>query len=569
MSSDNYLVLARKYRSQTFAELVGQDALVRTLQNAIENNRIHHAYVLTGIRGTGKTSTARLLAKALNCENGPATTWAEDDPQAKAITEGNHVDVLEFDAASHTGVDDVRDLFEGVAYAPVQGRFKVYIIDEVHMLSKQAFNALLKTLEEPPEHVKFIFATTEVNKIPVTVLSRCQRFDLKRITADELAEHYTNILKKENIEAEADAIHLIAKAADGSARDGLSLLDQAIALSAGKKIGVDVVAGMLGLADRAKTYTLFEALMAGDAEAAIATFDDMYNFGQDPQMALVELMEIAHLVTRLKVVKGLKESPHLTELERSRAVPQAEKLGMEALTRVYQALLNAAVEVKTADRPAEATSMAILRLCHLARLPSVADMVENGPPPTAKPGQGGGTSTTKTGQDAASAAPAPQQLAPPPTPPWEEAQPAPANPPKKVEPQSGQPAVTCPTLQNWADLVAVLKQSQPGFAAALATQVRCHTFSQGSLNLEITKGLLNEAEITNDLRKHLHQQTGKMWEIKIDQPLQTSPHAPQTLAEKQTADAAAAVAEAAQTDDVQKLLAAFPGAEVVSVETIN
>jgi DNA polymerase-3 subunit gamma/tau len=371
----DYLVLARKYRPRTFEDVIGQDALVKTLKNAIESGRLHHAYVLQGIRGTGKTTTARLLAKVLNCENGPAISWAEDDKGCEAIENGIHVDVLEFDAASHTGVDDIRSLFEGVNYAPVQGHYKVYIIDEVHMLSKQAFNALLKTLEEPPERVKFIFATTEVNKIPVTVLSRCQRFDLKRISAEDLSGLYISILEKEKVSFDPSAVMQIAKAADGSARDGLSLLDQAIALSAGSEVTLDIVNGMLGMADRARAYDLFESLMTGDMSHMLEKLNNMYETGYDPLMIVNDLLSVAHLITKLKTVPNLANSSKLSELEKTRGNEFSQKLGLENLSRAYQMLLTVLAEAKLAPRPFEVVEMGLIRVTHMAPMPAMSTLI--------------------------------------------------------------------------------------------------------------------------------------------------------------------------------------------------
>ena len=380
--ADPYLVLARKYRPQNFTDLIGQQALVQTLQNAIEADRIHHAYVLTGIRGVGKTTTARILAMALNCDNGPATTWDENDPQCTAIAGGNHVDVLEYDAASHTGVDDVRSLFEGVGYQPVQGRYKIYIIDEVHMLSKQAFNALLKTLEEPPAHVKFIFATTEVNKIPVTVLSRCQRFDLKRVRVEELEAHFKNICAQENVKIADAAIGQIARAADGSVRDGLSLLDQAIALSGNGEISEQAVADMLGQADTVKIFNLLERVLSGQAADALAQMKELYHNGNDPLLLAQDMLRGLHLLTRLNIVPDLKNSPELSEAERTQAAPMADKFPLDGLGRAYQMLLTGVEEAKKAPRPVEAIEMALVRIAYLAPVPALETLLRDGPPKT-------------------------------------------------------------------------------------------------------------------------------------------------------------------------------------------
>ena len=306
-NKDNqYVVLARKYRPQSFEDLLGQDALVQTLTNAIKNNRLHHAYILTGIRGVGKTTTARIIAKALNCigkdgHGGPTIKPCGICENCKAISEGRHIDILELDAASRTGVDDIREILDGVRYKPTNARYKVYIIDEVHMLSKNAFNALLKTLEEPPSHVKFIFATTEIRKVPVTVLSRCQRFDLQRLTIDTLFNHFKNIIAKEGLQAEDEALQIIAKAADGSCRDGLSLLDQAISLSSGT-VSTEVVKNMIGLADRNQTFELFEALVSGKVDEVLTNIKEQYKNGANPTTLIQDLVNITHMVAKAKIV---------------------------------------------------------------------------------------------------------------------------------------------------------------------------------------------------------------------------------------------------------------------------
>ncbi len=373
--SNEYLVLARKYRSKSFEDLVGQDVLVKTLENAIKSNRIHHAYVLSGIRGCGKTSTARILAKALNCENGPSISWDKDDSQVKAIEAGSHVDVLEFDAASHTGVDDIKELFEGVHYKPVQGRYKVYIIDEVHMLSKHAFNALLKTLEEPPEHVKFIFATTEVNKIPVTVLSRCQRFDLKRISSDDLFNHFANILKQEGIKFEDEALQLIAKAADGSARDGLSLLDQAIALATDENIKYEAVADMIGMSEKTVVYEFLENLFNKDIEKALEIVQNVHHEGQDVIKFIEDNLQAVNLITKLKVISKLKTSKNLTEIEKQRALPLSEQLSISVLSRTYQMMLKIYQEAKVAENALQALEMGAIRIYHLSQVPDMESLL--------------------------------------------------------------------------------------------------------------------------------------------------------------------------------------------------
>ena len=369
-----YRVLARKYRPQTFAELIGQDAMVKTLANAIERGRIAHAFLLTGVRGVGKTSTARLVAKALNCvgpdgKGGPTITPCNVCEPCRAIAEGRHIDVIEMDAASHTGVDDIREIIDAVRYASVSARYKIYIIDEVHMLSKNAFNALLKTLEEPPEHVKFLFATTEVNKVPVTVLSRCQRFDLRRISAEKLAAHFTEVAAAEGVEVEPEAIGMIARAAEGSARDGLSILDQAIAHGAGA-VSAGQVRDMLGLADRGRIRRLLEVTLSGDAAAALAELDQAHELGIDPMQLLRGLMETLHAATRTKA--GATSDALQSSEERESSEQLAGQLSWGAIHRLWQMLLKGLQDVEIAPDPREAAEMALLRLIHAAEMPDPA-----------------------------------------------------------------------------------------------------------------------------------------------------------------------------------------------------
>jgi len=381
-SAPAYRVLARKYRPQRFAELIGQEAMVQTLGNAIKRDRIAHAFLMTGVRGVGKTSTARLIAKALNCEHGPTIDPCGVCEACVAIAEGRHIDVVEMDAASNTGVDDVREIIEAVRYSSVTARYKVYIIDEVHMLTKNAFNALLKTLEEPPAHVKFLFATTEINKVPVTVLSRCQRFDLRRIPADMLAAHFAGIAEKEAVTVEPEALALVARAAEGSVRDGLSILDQAIAHADSESGGVvtaSQVREMLGLSDRGAVRRLFQLLLAADALPVLAALKAQHDLGVEPLAVLRGLMEACHGITLAKV--GAPPDPAQSEEERAAFAELADKLSFALLHRLWQMLLKGHDEVTRAAEPREALEMALLRLVYASSLPDPGELaarVESG-----------------------------------------------------------------------------------------------------------------------------------------------------------------------------------------------
>ncbi|MFN3826533.1 MAG: DNA polymerase III subunit gamma/tau [Micavibrio sp.] len=376
-----YRVLARKYRPRHFDELIGQDALVRTLRNAIESGRIAHAFMLTGVRGVGKTTTARIIAKALNYTGpdgtaGPTTGPTDDCDICRAIAEDRHPDVLEMDAASRTGVDDIREILDGVRYAPVSARYKIYIIDEVHMLSKNAFNALLKTLEEPPPHVKFIFATTEIRKVPVTVLSRCQRFDLKRVDVATLSDHYKKICGLENVQADDDALTMIARAADGSVRDGLSLLDQAIALSA-DRVTTQQVRDMLGLSDRSRILDMLEHSLKGECEPALALMDDMARNGADSLVIVQDLLELTHLLTRYRAVPALLEKDNAVAPDmKARLGNLAVSFSMPTLGRAWQLLLKGVTEVQSAPQPRAALEMLLIRLAYTSDLPDPADLIK-------------------------------------------------------------------------------------------------------------------------------------------------------------------------------------------------
>jgi DNA polymerase III subunit gamma/tau len=392
-SSQPYRVLARKYRPQTFAELIGQDAMVTTLGNAIKRDRLAHAFLLTGVRGVGKTSTARLIAKALNCigpdgQGGPTITPCGTCEPCVSIAEGRHIDVIEMDAASNTGVDDVREIIEAVRYSAVSARYKVYIIDEVHMLSKNAFNALLKTLEEPPPHVKFLFATTEVNKVPVTVLSRCQRFDLRRIPVDKLAAHFAFVSQAESVVADPEALALIARAAEGSVRDGLSILDQAIAhadLDGGGAVNAAQVRDMLGLSDRGALRRLFALILNGEGSLALAALAEQRDLGVDPAAVLRGLLDIVHATTRMKV--GAPDDPAQSEEERTSLSDWSTKMSFATLHRLWQLLLKGHDEVARAFDPSEAADMAILRVIHASTMPDPGDVARiiSGGAPMATP----------------------------------------------------------------------------------------------------------------------------------------------------------------------------------------
>lgn len=379
--SSQYVVLARKYRPQTFDDLLGQDALVQTLTNAIKNNRLHHAYILTGIRGIGKTTTARIIAKALNCtgkdgQGGPTIRPCGVCENCQAIAAGRHIDVMELDAASRTGVDDIREILDGVRYKPTNARYKIYIIDEVHMLSKNAFNALLKTLEEPPSHVKFIFATTEIRKVPITVLSRCQRFDLQRLSIENLMTLFTRILEKEQIAADNEALQIIAKAADGSARDGLSMLDQAISLGAGK-VETGIVKNMIGLADRNQTFELFEQLVKGQTDALLGNIQEQYKNGANPLTILQDLVNITHMIAKAKIIPSSADEISLSENEKDLCKRLAPEISIAILSKVWQMLIKGISELAIAPVQIDALEMILIRIAYSANLPTPYELLND------------------------------------------------------------------------------------------------------------------------------------------------------------------------------------------------
>jgi DNA polymerase-3 subunit gamma/tau len=513
-----YRVLARKYRPQTFSELIGQDAMVTTLGNAIRRDRLAHAFLLTGVRGVGKTSTARLIAKALNCigpdgEGGPTIDPCGVCEPCRAIAEGRHIDVIEMDAASHTGIDDIREIIEASRYSAVSARYKIYIIDEVHMLSKAAFNGLLKTLEEPPAHVKFLFATTEVNKVPVTVLSRCQRFDLRRIPAEKLAEHFARVSEAEGVEAEPEALALIARAAEGSARDGLSILDQAIAHAGleGGGVRAEAVRQMLGLSDRGAIRTLFGLLLEGDAAGALAALRRQYDLGVDPQAVLRTLLETVHGVTLAKL--GNEPTAGQSAEERGALEEWASGLSFPVLHRLWQLLLRGHDEVAKAALPIEACEMALLRVIHASQLPDPGEL--------ARQIASGGVSAP---------APAPAALA------------------KAAEP--GLPT-------NMAELAALMEASRRfQLAQQVADYLRPGRFEGSEIEFGAAKPL--PQDFVRDLSGALKDATGVNWRLKCVEGV-TAP----TLREQAAADQAAEREAVLRSPLVAAAIEAFPEAELI------
>ncbi len=549
-SKSGYQVLARKYRPTTFEDLVGQEAMVRTLKNAFDTGRVAHAFMLTGVRGVGKTTTARILARALNYEKPgvDAPTIHMDGPgvHCDAIMESRHVDVMEMDAASRTGIDDIREIIDAVRYLPVSARYKVYIIDEVHMLSRQAFNGLLKTLEEPPAHVKFIFATTEIRKVPVTVLSRCQRFDLRRLSTDELTGLLAGVSQKENVGAEDAALKLIARAADGSARDGLSLLDRAIAHAEAGVIEADI-RDMLGLADRARVFDLFDLLMKGDIAAALTELRAQYDSGADPAVVLSDLAELTHWLTRLKLVEGASEDGAMSETERMRGRDMAARLPVRVLSRTWSMLLKGLAEVQTAARPIAAAEMVLVRLAYVADGPTPAELVEKlkGGPAPARPTGGAPPAPPATpSSDGARA-----QLR--------------SVPAARSEPRPGPRPAPALALNRFEDLLALLgERREVKLKAVLEAGVRLVGFEPGRIEIALLEGTPNT--IVSELSDWLSKATGERWLVSIMRG--EGPHTPTLRERAKTREEEAR--ESIRADPlVQAALAAFPGAEIVEIRT--
>lgn len=548
-----YLVLARKYRPLSFAGLIGQDAMVQTLRNAFKSGRIHHAFILTGVRGVGKTTTARILARAFNYEDEtgrhPTLDFEKEGIHDRAIIEGRHVDVVEMDAASNTGINDIREIIDSVKYGPVSAPYKVYIIDEVHMLSTAAFNGLLKTLEEPPPYVKFIFATTEIRKVPVTILSRCMRFDLRRVPPETMTAHLIDLLAREKIDYEPEALAMIVRAGEGSVRDNQSLLDQAISHGDGK-VTTATVKAMLGLGDRARTIDLFEALMAGRIGDALGNLRELYDAGADPQTIVADLCDFTHLVTRIKIVPAAADDVSLTPDERTRGAQLATKLGMRALSRTWQILFKGYDEVQQAGNALQAAEMVLVRLAYASDLPTPDELIAklgNLPAPTqpqtapvarGNGGSGGGPSAAR-------------QYQPEVAPRFE------AAPPQQAIPQSTPQAQVFANPRTYADLVALAGEKRDLIVKhALESSLR--PVSIGDARLEVALVPNADPGIIQTLSAKLKLWTNRQWMITLKTDAQ---HVP-TMREQREERQEAVRQEAHQDPLVQAILETFPGATV-------
>ncbi len=543
-----YQVLARKYRPASFADLIGQDAMVRTLKNAFEADRIAQAFILTGIRGTGKTTTARIVAKGLNCIGADGTGSPTTDPcgvceHCTAIAEGRHVDVIEMDAASHTGVGDIREIIESVHYRAASARYKVYIIDEVHMLSNSAFNALLKTLEEPPAHVKFIFATTEIRKVPVTVLSRCQRFDLRRIEPEVMIAHLQGIAQKESAEINEDALALITRAAEGSVRDAMSLMDQAISHGAGETTAEQVRA-MLGLADRGRVMDLFEKIMSGDAAGALDELGAQYADGADPMAVLRDLAELTHWLSVINITPEAANDPTIGPDERTRGQALAEKLSMRVLARTWQMLLKALEEVAQAPNAMMAAEMAVIRLTHVADLPPPEDLIrrlKDMPQPPA-PASGGPAPASNGG-------PAPRASAP-------------RGPSGGAATALAEAPETALAHYHSFDTIVALIESNRDIKLLIEvkTGVRLVSYSPGRITFQPTERA--PQDLAPRLAQSLKNWTGVRWTVTL-----ANEGGGETIEEQQNAKLRALEEEALQHPLMQAVIQAFPQAKITEIRS--
>lgn len=545
-NSDNqYVILARKYRPQNFDDLLGQDALVQTLTNAIKNNRLHHAYILTGIRGVGKTSTARIIAKALNCvgpdgNGGPTVHPCGVCENCKAITAGRHIDVMELDAASRTGVDDIREILDGVRYKPTNARYKIYIIDEVHMLSKNAFNALLKTLEEPPSHVIFIFATTEIRKVPVTILSRCQRFDLQRLKIEELMKMYHKIIASEGLQADEEALQMLAKAADGSARDATSLLDQAVSLGMGN-VKIDVVKNMIGLADRSQTFELFENLVSSHVDKVIELLQTQYKNGANPTTILQDLINVTHLVAKTRIIPSSVEESSVSEEEREFAKKMAVSVSIAVLSKIWQMLIKGVSEMQIAPVQIDALEMILIRIAYSAELPTpaeiLADVKKNSNLGATAPHFENGSSLSANISNPVSAAVLTQ------------------NTPQNAEGGS-KPANF---FNSPEDFISYLEQTRRLLIVySLKSDVSFDDFHDGYIKMTITDKI--SPDFIMNLHKILEQATGKSWKIDT-----VRGNLGQTLFQKEDAKLAEERKDIMESPLVKAILAEFKGARIETI----
>ncbi len=553
-----YRVLARTYRPERFSELIGQDALVRTLQNALSLGRLAHAFVLTGVRGVGKTSTARLLALGLNCigsdgEGGPTLEPCGVCEPCRSIAAGHHVDVLEIDAASHTGVDDAREIIEGVGYRPVSGRYKIYIIDEVHMMSKSAFNALLKTLEEPPDNVKFIFATTEIRKVPVTILSRCQRFDLRRVSTEQLATHLQSICERESISADSEAITAIARAAEGSVRDSLSLLDQAAAMTA-DRLTIDSVTEMLGRPGRSDSIAILDAAMRGDAASALAALAGSLAGGAEPDMILSDLLDLVHRAS-LKAAGGAMDTLLESEVE---AIEALSGLGIARLGRAWQMLLKGHGEIASAPQPPAAAEMLVIRLSHLANMPTPGDIVRR---LAGTDSESGATAAAPSNGTASPPHSEPADTTPPvaraaaggdQAPPVTDPMPSPA-PVLEADPTAPPQPSSLLEISELAE-----ENGDPMLAAHVRNHVRLVRMQPGLLDISLTDGA--PESLAGDMARRLSDWTGQRWMVSLsDGP------GGQTIAEERRAAKQRQIEIIAETPLVKSITETFPGAAIETV----